>query len=590
MSDTLIGKQFNNFRIERLLGQGGMAKVYYGTDVGLNRPVALKVIDERFRNDESFSARFVSEAQTIATWRHQNIIQVYYAGKEEDIAYFVMEYIEGHDLNHVINEYHLNGEQIPYDRIMPILRATADALDYAHNKGVVHRDVKPSNIMLSNDGRVVLMDFGLALDTQKGTIGETFGTPHYIAPEQAEDSSSATAKSDQYALGVIAYEMLTGQIPFDHESAMSVAIMHMTQEPPKPTDINPNLTPEVEKVLLKVLSKDASQRFPSCQSFVETIEQTVIGRPTLIDDVSPTQMGNILINPPAKSNTRTVNAKNERTRPAPANTQTSAKSRLPLVLVGILVVAILGIGALLVGSGPDESVIQSSDTTTEVAQAITNPTEGVTETQLPPTATSIPATSTIQPTQTDILPTQTDLPTETAIPPTSTPIPATSTDRPTQTAEPTDTSMPPTMTETEIPAVIEPTLAFPDGKPIVLYYNESSFYVWNPTSNRVRSGDFKFESLDNNGNVLANGFDGFRWTQFYSFIDGGSCVKIEFTVGNSLNPPECQNTNSEVNLMASDSQIFWTGSDTISGFRVLWQDSEIARCESSTGQCTFNIP
>jgi len=590
MTDALIGKQFNNFYIERLLGQGGMAKVYYGTDVGLNRPVALKVIDERWRDDETFSARFVSEAQTIATWRHNNIIQVYYAGKEEDIAYFVMEYIDGKDLTQFIHEYHSKGESVPYDITMSIIRSVADALDYAHSKGVVHRDVKPSNIMMSDDGRVVLMDFGLALDIQKGTIGETFGTPHYIAPEQAQDSSTATPKSDQYALGVIAYEMLTGQVPFDHESAMSVALMHITEPPPRPTSVNPSLTPEVERVLLKVLSKDPEQRFPSCQAFVETIEQTVLGRPTLIDDVSPTEMGKILINPRAESNTATVNAKAERTAPAPTSPDSSS-NRIPLIFLGVLILAVLGIGALLLAtnSGNDPDVATS---TSEVAQVV----EDVTSTPTDVEVSETPRPATDSPTDTPIPPTQTDQPTATDIPPTETPIPPSatliSTDtviRPAATNQPTETDIPPTATNTNIPATLAPTLAYPNGSPIVLYYNDSSFYVWNPTSDRVRSGDFTFEALDSDGNTLADAFDGFRWTQFYSYVDGGNCVKIEFTTGTNLNPTECQNTNAEVNLMASDDQVFWTGQN-IAGFRVLWQDAEVVRCDTSAGQCDFNIP
>ena len=591
MTDALIGKQFNNFRIERLLGRGGMAKVYYGIDVGLNRPVALKVIDERFREDESFSARFVTEALTIATWRHNNIIQVYYAGKEEDIPYYVMEYIEGDDLTYVINSYHLESKQIPYDRTMSILRSIADALDYAHSKDVVHRDVKPSNIMISSDDRVVLMDFGLALDTQKGTIGETFGTPHYIAPEQAQDSSKATSKSDQYALGVIAYEMLTGQIPFDHESAMSVAMMHMTEPPPKPTDINPNLTPEVEKVLLKVLSKQPTERFPSCQAFVETIEQTVLGRPTLIDDVTPTQMGSILINPRAESNTRTVSAKEPLTPPTQVS---SSSNRIPLILVGVVILVLLGIGALLAMSSSNNDA--QSVTLTEITQTDNAQTaEEATNTPVQPTATQnsdddvtstdIPPSPTNHPTVTPVIPTSTPQPTDTEIPPSATDDP---------TAMPSNTSVPPTRTpqptNTTNAVASAPTLAYPDGSQIVLYYDDSTFYAWNPSGDRVRAGNFKFEALDNNGNTLANTFDGVSWTQFYSFIDGGNCVKIEFTTGSTFVPPECGNTNSEVNLMSSDDQVFWTGGGNISGFRVLWNDDEIARCEANTGQCTFNIP
>ncbi len=581
MLDPLIGKQLNNFHIEKLLGQGGMAKVYYGTDIGLNRPVAIKVIDERWREDTQFTARFISEAQTIATWRHDNIIQVYYAGHDDDIYYFVMEYIEGDDLTNYIHDQQIEGDLVPYDTTVTILRSIASALDYAHGKGVIHRDVKPSNIMMGDDGRVVLMDFGLALDVQKGTIGETFGTPHYIAPEQARDSSTAVAESDQYALGVIAYEMLTGQVPFDNPSAMTVAMMHMTEPPPIPTSINPNLTPDVEKVLLKVLSKEPENRFPSCRAFVETLEQTILGRPTLIDDVSLTEMGKILITPPAQSATETVSAKSDK-----PETSAAKKSRLPITLLAVAVLAIIGIILMLVINNSGTSSIEPTESA-NVAQSISFPTETIeipatlvsTNTVIPPTATIMQANTEIPPTATytSLPPTETLIPTNTNLPPTATPMPS-------------DTTIPPTATDSPPTLPAAPTLAYPNGSPVILYYNNSSFYVWNPTSDRIRAGQFKFEAIDSTGNTLAYAFDGFKWTQFYSFIDGGNCAKIELTSGSNFRPAECQAINSEVNLQASDTQLFWIPQDNISGFRVLWLDEVIALCSVTEEQCTFNIP
>ncbi len=594
MSDALIGKQLNNFRIERLLGRGGMAQVYFGTDVGLNRPVAIKVIDERWREDEQFTARFISEAQTIAKWRHDNIIQVYYAGNEDDLYYFVMEYIDGEDLTDYMYIRHHKGELIPYENVISILRATASGLDYAHSKGVIHRDVKPSNIMMGSDNRVVLMDFGLALDIQKGTIGESFGTPHYIAPEQAQDASTAVSQSDQYALGVIAYEMLTGQVPFDNPSAMNVAIMHMTEIPPKPSSINPKLTPDVEHVLLKVLSKQANQRFPSCQAFIETLEHAIAGRPTLIDDVSPAQIDKILIKPPTINPVETLvdsQAPNEvRTVHHPAEaTQPSNKRRIPLTLIGVAVFAIVTMGILFVLVGSNPSEVEPTATIAaqviDIDTAIPTATDQPTITPNPPTETTIPQ-NTQEPATTTELPTQTDVPASPTDSPTSTSIPATPINVATSTLIlPTEI---PTMTD--MPVALAPTLAYPNGSPIVLYYNDSSFYIWNPTSDRVRSGDFKFEALDSNENRLPYQFDGMRWTQFYSFLDGGNCVALEMTAGNHLKPSECGNYNSVVNATSDSELIFWTGQSSIRGFRVLWLDDEVARCDISVGDCRFNIP
>jgi serine/threonine protein kinase len=207
VDDPLIGRQLANFRVERLLGQGGMAQVYFGHDVKLQRPVAIKVIDARFRGSVSYAERFVREARTIALWRHENILQVYYADEEDGLYYYAMEYIDGPDLAQLLADYTSAGELMPHEDVLRIGHAVAGALDYAHSQGVIHRDVKPSNVMVASDGRVVLTDFGLALDVAQGTVGEVFGTPHYIAPEQARRSSDAVPQSDIYAWGVVLYEM-----------------------------------------------------------------------------------------------------------------------------------------------------------------------------------------------------------------------------------------------------------------------------------------------------------------------------------------------------------------------------------------------
>ncbi len=165
IEDPLIGRQLANFRIERLIGRGGMAQVYFGHDVKLQRPVAIKIIDARYRGNVSFAERFIREARTAATWRHENILQVYYADEEDGLYYFVMEYIDGLDLSQLLSQYLVDGELMPHEDVLRIGRAVARALDYAHEREVIHRDVKPSNVMVASDRRVVLADFGLAMDT-----------------------------------------------------------------------------------------------------------------------------------------------------------------------------------------------------------------------------------------------------------------------------------------------------------------------------------------------------------------------------------------------------------------------------------------
>ena len=164
---------------------------------------------------------------------------------------------------------------MPYKEVIRIGRAMAGALDYAHQRGVVHRDVKPANVLLASDGRIVLTDFGLAMDVQQGSLGEVFGSSLYIAPEQARRSAEAVPQSDQYSLGVILYQMLTGALPFDDPSPASVALQHITRTPPPPRQLNPALSVETEEVLLKVLSKAPADRYAKCRDFIDALEQAL---------------------------------------------------------------------------------------------------------------------------------------------------------------------------------------------------------------------------------------------------------------------------------------------------------------------------
>ena len=273
--DPLIGRQLANFLIERPLGRGGMAQVYYGRDVKLDRPVALKVIDGRYRGNPAYAERFVREARTVATWRHENVIQIYYADDEEELYYFVMEYIDGADLGQVIAGYAADEKLISYNEVVRLGRAIAHALDYAHSHGVIHRDVKPSNVMVAHSGRVVLTDFGLAMAVEQGSLGEVFGSSHYIAPEQAHRSADAVPQSDLYSLGVILFEMLTGTVPFNDPSPTAVALQHVTLDPPRPRDLNAMLSFEVEAVLLKALSKSVAHRYQTGEALISALAEAL---------------------------------------------------------------------------------------------------------------------------------------------------------------------------------------------------------------------------------------------------------------------------------------------------------------------------
>ena len=273
--DPLIGRQLANFLIEKRIGRGGMAQVYYGQDIKLERPVAIKVIDARHRESPTYAERFIREARTVATWRHEHIIHIYYADDADDLYYFVMEYIDGLDLGQLLGQYAENGRMIPQAEAWRLGNAVATALDYAHEQGVIHRDVKPSNVMVAEDGRVVLTDFGLAMDVAQGSLGEVFGSSHYIAPEQAHRSADAVPQSDLYSLGIMLYEMLAGQVPFDDPSPTAVALQHVTLDPPPPRQVNPELSQDIEAVILKALSKSPEDRYQTGQALLEALAEAM---------------------------------------------------------------------------------------------------------------------------------------------------------------------------------------------------------------------------------------------------------------------------------------------------------------------------
>ncbi|PIE79820.1 MAG: hypothetical protein CSA11_10595 [Chloroflexi bacterium] len=292
-NDPLIGKQFSNFKLERPLGRGGMASIYYGTDIVLDRPVAVKVIDSRHRHKPEYVQRLVQEARAVAKWRQENIVQVYYAGSEEDTFYFVMEYIDGVNLRQRFAQ--IAPDLLPPDEVIRIGRAIASALDYAHARGAIHRDIKPENVMLENDGRIVLTDFGLVIDTDSTQTGESFGSAAYIAPEQARSQVKTVPQSDLYSLGVMLFEMLTGTLPFDDPSAMSTAIQHVSQPPPSPRTFNPALNMQTEAVLLKALDKLPEQRYQTGGDLIDALERALHDTSLAKDDLIGQQFDEYLL-------------------------------------------------------------------------------------------------------------------------------------------------------------------------------------------------------------------------------------------------------------------------------------------------------
>jgi serine/threonine protein kinase len=650
--DPLIGKQLANFLIEKAIGRGGMAQIYYGVDITLDRPVAIKVIDVRFQGDPEYARRFVDEAKMVARWKHENIVSVYYADQEDDVYYFAMEFIDGAGLDELLESYLERGELMPHEDVLRIGKDMAKALDYAHSKGVVHRDFKPSNVMISRDDRVILADFGLALDINMGSMGQIFGTPHYIAPEQARHSSDAVPQSDIYALGVVLYEMLTGVVPFDDESAMAVAVQHMSEAPPLPTDLNPILSKELEAVLLKALEKEPENRYQSGAELMQALDDAikqmkyqareipailppiaVSGKPVAkklsalsISDMlraelekeeevtqqsfraprvpnlhqeETQQMRAPQITQPAKQN-RTTEVQEMPTQKTVIGKQVQQQKSAPAhsgmkIIIGVGAVAIIGliIAVLLLMRQGSETDTGFEPSPTIVDEGIVH--EAASNTAIPATeimtATHPPV---IQATATELVPPTEDIgPAQTQTSQAAMDLLATQ-NMLTQNALLQSTEIAQTQA-TQL--VLEPTIVFPNGRPIEMTYNSSGFYLRNNDSDsNIRMSRLAFRAMTADGFETGNGFDGVNWARFYNFIDrNGHCVAIELTDQAAwIRPTNCAAAagnafNSLLTFTPQDQQIFWDGRNGAIQFAIFWDGAEFARCQIAEGFCQLRV-
>ncbi len=280
-----IGQTIGAYRLIAKLGEGGMAEVYKAYQPRLEREVALKFIRPELASDAEFRGRFEHEAQAIARLSHPNVVHVYDFGEEGNRYYLVMEYIPGQTLKERLESLHVAGKTMDWDEAWRIISQIAAALDYAHQQGIIHRDVKPANIMLTPDGRALLNDFGIAkmLGTSQALTqtGGAIGTPAYMSPEQIRgDREQLGSASDLYSLGIVLYEMLTGRVPFAADTPLAVLYKHLHDPIPLPRTLAPTLPEATERVLLKALSKDPADRYPDGQSLGQAL-QASFSMPTL---------------------------------------------------------------------------------------------------------------------------------------------------------------------------------------------------------------------------------------------------------------------------------------------------------------------
>lgn len=256
----LIGRLLNErYKIKSVIGGGGMANVYLADDTILNREVAIKVLRLEFANDPEFITRFDREAQAASSLSHPNIVNIYDVGEEDHILYMVMEYVDGYTLKEYIQKF----GPLSIEESVHIMQQITHAIAHAHAYDLVHRDIKPQNILIDHNGQVKVTDFGIAVALSATALTKTnsvLGSVHYLSPEQARGGLS-TKKSDIYSLGIVFYELLTGQLPFSGESPVSIALKHLQNDIPFVRDFNPNIPQSIENIVLQATAKDPFYRY-----------------------------------------------------------------------------------------------------------------------------------------------------------------------------------------------------------------------------------------------------------------------------------------------------------------------------------------
>ncbi|HEU4529250.1 MAG TPA: Stk1 family PASTA domain-containing Ser/Thr kinase [Actinomycetota bacterium] len=318
------------YRVERELGRGGMAKVYLGADTVLGRQVAIKLLAPQFAEDESFVQRFRREAQAAARLSNPNVVSVFDTGTDGGVHFIVMEYVEGRTLE----DYLAGGGRIMPDRALEIAEDVCGALSAAHAQGVIHRDIKPGNIMLTPSGQVKVADFGIArMTTTAETVAQTaavLGTASYLSPEQAQ-GEPVDGRSDIYSLGCVLYEMVTGRPPFLGDSPVAVASKHVLEQPTLPSKLNRDVSPDLDAVILRAMAKNAANRYQTAEELRSDLERVRRGLPV---ETTP------LLAPPPPAATQVMTPAGGGTQVMPPPEPERSRWWIPVLAIGGILLAI----------------------------------------------------------------------------------------------------------------------------------------------------------------------------------------------------------------------------------------------------------
>src|SRR5258708_27217788 len=283
--ESLRQATIGEYEIMGLLGRGGMATVYLAHDIALDRKVAIKVMSPHLVAGEGMAERFKREARTAGSLSHPHIIPIYAVKEAGELLFFVMKFVEGRPRDGIIREV----GAVPFPMAQTIMQQVGSALGYAHRRGIIHRDIKPANIMLDVDGWAMVTDFGIAKVSDKQGLtmtGATVGTPSYMSPEQCAATKELTQASDQYSLGIVAYEMLAGRLPFTAETVMAIMYAHFNEPPAPIASIRADCPPEIAGAVMRMLEKDPGKRWPNVEAAV-----AAFGNVTLApDDPRRTQL------------------------------------------------------------------------------------------------------------------------------------------------------------------------------------------------------------------------------------------------------------------------------------------------------------